>query len=220
MEQIEQIDTHKGYSFFSNVSKIKDEGWMLFSLIVLSWVYFTDLPTKIESVISAATYSYIEYSWYTFTLQTPQGIEIAPLSVKGRKGFTSVEQFIANILYVPIALHAYLHILSVENLGLPFIIVLIIRTALFPFNIWILEIIQAEIIKYLMGFNPAWDYTGNPGSFFGGDINLRHWKLWILLGFLSSVCHPPYGVIFVITMLSCIHYFKIKALKKRAEKKQ
>lgn len=162
----------------------------------------------------AATYSFIEFSWYTFTIQTEDHVvRIAPLAVKGRNGFTSVEQFLLNVLYVPIALHCYFALFKVPSF--PWVaqsMVALVRTLCFPFNIWILEIIQDRILRFLYGFNPAWDYTGAPGSRFGGAINLAHWKLWIALGTVPCISSNTWsGCLFIITLLSSIHILKITA---------
>jgi len=202
---------HEAYSFSRNLALIQPSGMLLMASIVLGWYLLTSTTTKLEAITMAATYSFIEFSWYTFTIMNEHHVVlIAPLSVRGRNGFTSVEQFILNVLYIPIALHCYCALFEYPNL--PWIlqnISALVRTMCFPFNIWLLEIVQNWILRFLYGFNPAWDYTGAPGSRFGGAINVAHWKLWVALGTVLCICRNAWtGCLFIITLLSSIHILK------------
>lgn len=203
---------HEGYSFRRNLATIRPEGWVLLGTLFTLWLLFTERQTKIDSVSMALTYSYIEYSWYTFTYETvDRVVRIAPLHMKGRDGFTTVEQFIGNSFYLPIAMNGYAILFQcVGALFFPSIIdiLIVFRIILFPFNIWLLEIVQHEVLKFIFGFNPAWDYTGAPGSRCDGAINLSHAKLWVFLGILAATCTPMHGIIFMIVLLTLVHILR------------
>merc|ERR1712137_865288 len=197
--------SHEQYSFIANVKLLKLPGWLLMSVLTLIWISLTHSQTKLECFICSLTYSFIEWTWYTFTHQKDGVVRLVPFGHRGRPGFTSVEQFIGNLLYLPIGMHGYLELFPVEGLEPYSICMTILRISLFPINIWLLEIIQDGIMKLLLGFNPAWNYSGCKGSMFGGAINLNHWKLWIILGVLASTFDPPVGIAFVWICLLGIH---------------
>ena len=204
----------QNYSFQKNVQMIQVQGWLLFLIILFLWQVMVPIPWKIESIIMALTYSFIEWSWYTFTKEVDGHIIIIPLAERGRKGFTSVEQCVANILYLPIAMHVYLLFFSIDGLetfSTPYLFMMFLRIICFPFNIWLLEIVQDRVMKYMMGMNPAWDYSSAPNSMFDGAINLHHWKLWIVLGLIASTCNPPFGLTLVWVLVCSVHYAKYRA---------
>jgi len=206
--------SQKTYSFQKNIQKVQPQGWLLFLVILLLWHSLVSYPMKMESLVMALTYSFIEWSWYTFTKEINGHIIIVPLAEKGRKGFTSVEQCIANTLYLPIAMHSYLHLFSLAGLdpcSIPYFGVMGLRILCFPFNIWILEIVQDRVMKFMMGINPAWDYSNAKGSMFDGAINLHHWKLWIVLGLIASTFNLLAGFAFVWLFFSTVHFLKYRA---------
>lgn len=208
---------HEGYSFRKNLSLINFQGWILLFSFVCIWLYVLDTKMMFEVILMSLTYSAIEYTWYMNTLQMDDGsVQIIPLRVPGRVGFTSWEQLIGNILYVPFALNGYSSVFSTDGYSRQTLAVMVtlIRILLFPVNIWLLEIIQDRIMKWLMGFNPAWNYTGAPGSRFDGAINLAHWKLWIILGCISVVANPFEGSIFILCCVVIIQILKYCYVKK------
>merc|ERR1712108_60067 len=88
-----------------------------------------------------------------------------------------------------------------------------LRILCFPLNIWLLEIVQHEVFKFLFGFNPAWDYTGAPGSMCDGAINLAHAKLWLVLGYICAFCSPINGIVLVLFGLLVVHIAKFVAMR-------
>lgn len=219
---VRKSNGHEGYSFWKNIKLIRLEGWIVLSFLFTLWLLFTELQTKIDVILMSLTYSFIEFSWYTFTFETmDRVVRIAPLGEKGRKGFTTIEQLIGNILYLPISMRGYALLFNLIGSFVPlsyFDFLIVFRILLFPFNIWLLEIVQHEVFTFLFGFNPAWDYTGAPGSRCDGAINLAHCKLWVFLGVLAALCSPIHGIVFMLVLLSVLHsvkfffiHFKIKA---------
>ena len=206
--------SHDDYSFTRNLQLISWIGWVGLLMIFGVWWWKVDTQRKIEVVLMSLTYSAIEFTWYTCTLQLDDGsVSVVPFRVKGRKGFTSVEQLVGNILYIPIAFQGYASLLSHDNsTAFAAFILIFMRVALFPFNIWLLEIVQDTAFKRLYGFNPAWNYTGAPGSRLNGAINLHHWKLWTIMGSVSVLFNPMTGVIFLLSCIVLIQTIKWYAI--------
>lgn len=217
-EQVKEISNHtmtqQAYSFQKNLQKIQPQGWILLFVILFFWQLLVPYDLKIEVILMAFTYSFIEWSWYTFTKEVDGRIIVVPLADKGRKGFTSVEQFVANVLYLPLGIYLYSVVFPFEHLdpcSIPYFLMIFIRIAFFPFNIWFLEIVQDRVMKYMMGINPAWDYSSAKGGMFDGAINLHHWKLWLVLGVIASTLDPSTGICLVWCMFLSVHAMKFYA---------
>ena len=88
-------------------------------------------------------------------------------------GHTTWAQFVCNILYVPVLLVTYRHV--VENFWY--------RVILFPINIWLLEIIQGYSLMFLAGRNLAWFYDTSD-AMFHGNIRLYYAFVWWPFGFV------------------------------------
>eukprot|EP00455_Lapot_gusevi_P007659 TRINITY_DN13268_c0_g1_i1.p1 TRINITY_DN13268_c0_g1~~TRINITY_DN13268_c0_g1_i1.p1 ORF type:complete len:174 (-),score=26.21 TRINITY_DN13268_c0_g1_i1:132-653(-) len=146
------------------------------------WFYLTDIQVKICSIAFSSIYSCIEYSWYSCSTELPNGeVIFTPFASTCRKGFTSFAQFWVNVLFVPIFVDCYYDWLLPNSFWL--------QVILFPINIWTLEIVEGYFITWFYGRNVAWFYTDNL-AFFHGNISLHHGKLWLLLGFFSSLFYP------------------------------
>jgi len=65
------------------------------------------------------------------------------------EAYTSFCQFFCNLVYLPLLLDTYGHFMGAT----PYLYVL-----LFPFNIYLLEIVVGYYCMWLYGFNPAWNY--------------------------------------------------------------
>ena len=87
---------------------------------------------------------------------------------------TTKEQFIANIIFLPIFLDLYSNLITY----------FIIRVLLFPFNVWVYEGLVGNILMKLYGKNPAWSYEGKKGSICKGNIciTFHYYIRWIVLG--------------------------------------
>ena len=70
--------------------------------------------------------------------------------IERRKPYTSVAQFGANLLYIPVLLHGYHAVFGSSPLAF---------IGLFPVNVWVLEVVEEWcILRPLFGFNVAWCY--------------------------------------------------------------
>ncbi len=64
---------------------------------------------------------------------------------------------------------------------------LIPRMIFFPLNIWFYEIIQGYFQIYMFGANLAWTYIEHNDSMFRGNIRLKYYPIWFILGFLIEI---------------------------------
>jgi hypothetical protein len=65
------------------------------------------------------------------------------------------------------------------------------RLMLYPVNIWAVELVQDAALRWLHGFNPAWDYRGCAGARFNGAICLEMWPEWLLVGLVFECVYWP-----------------------------
>jgi len=115
-------------------------------------------PIIIESVLLATAFSCIEAGYRRL--------------ISGKLK-TTFAQWWVNILTIPLFIFAYQALIPYT----------LLRVSLMPLNIWTMELVQAKILKTAYGgVNPAWDYSGEPGSRFSGVIDLRMGPEWLLLG--------------------------------------
>lgn len=204
------------YSFSANIAAVKPVGWALLAAIVAVWLFFADTASKVMALQGASVYSYLEFSWYCFSKEVGGTIKVVGLAEDGRKGFTTAEQFIGNLLYLPLAFNGYHALLPMPACGFwcaNGLMMVCLRIALFPLNIWTLEFVQDAVMKAMMGFNPAWDYTGDSGSLLGGAINYHHWRLWIALGIICECFSVPMAIGLIVIGCTVIHVLKARAKK-------
>lgn len=146
--------------------------WYLRRLLLLlafwlGWLFFNPLEQKVLTIIAATAYSFIEFA---FT------------AVERRKPYTSIAQFGANLLYVPVLLHGY-HALFSHNVFL-FI-------GLFPLNVWLLEVVEEWLIlRPLFGYNVAWCYKDYADEYLQGCIRMGHGVAWWGLGAVLWWVYP------------------------------
>ena len=96
------------------------------------------------------------------------------------KGHTTWAQFFSNVLYLPIflAIREYVKTSCVASSFAQEQIILIL---LFPFNIWLLEIIEGYALIFIFGRNLAWHYDSSD-ALFHGNIRLKYFPAWHALG--------------------------------------
>ena len=157
------------------------QGPLLLATLIAIWYTLTSTEQKLLGLVGASIFSITEYIFYTVTIEEPNGnIRLRPFDKRCRKGHTTIHQFIANVLWVPLFIEGYMNIVPTSWL----------RIALFPFNIWLLELTQGYIFIYLYGVNPAWVYRG-PEAFFHGTVNSGYFLYWLSMGFgVEYVAYP------------------------------
>eukprot|EP00929_Paragymnodinium_shiwhaense_P112991 TRINITY_DN81259_c0_g1_i1.p2 TRINITY_DN81259_c0_g1~~TRINITY_DN81259_c0_g1_i1.p2 ORF type:complete len:221 (+),score=40.02 TRINITY_DN81259_c0_g1_i1:56-718(+) len=135
-------------------------------IMFLVWLFFYPVAVKLRTIILAVGYSFIEY---TFT------------GVERQLNYTSVTQFCANLLYLPVLLDIYGWLIG-DSLWL--------YVLLFPLNIWVLEVVQQAVIIRLFDSNVAWCYKDYSDDFFDGACRLGHGPCWIALGVVNWYVYP------------------------------
>ncbi|GJJ72725.1 hypothetical protein EMPS_05083 [Entomortierella parvispora] len=149
---------------------ITPTGYLLITVVFLTWYYNTSLAVKLQCLIGAGLFSCTEYTFYMNTTEDLDGtVSVRPFA--GRPGHTTIHQYIMNVFYIPILIHGYHALISSTAL----------RILFFPLNIWVLEIIEGYTIIYLLGYNAAWVYRGWD-ALFHGTIKLWYIHYWYLMG--------------------------------------
>ena len=140
--------------------------WLvLIPVLFVLWVGLTSPEQKLVSMIGASLFSLIELCYCKITCG---------------HWHTTIEQWLCNILTIPIALDAYKWV--IPNM--------LIRIALMPLDVWSVEILQTILLVSLYGFNPAWNYTGKRGSRLNGAIRLTMFPEWWILGCAIECIFP------------------------------
>ncbi|KAG0031396.1 hypothetical protein BGZ81_001304 [Podila clonocystis] len=153
-----------------NEHPITPFGYVFIAAVATLWLVFTSPAVKFQCLVGAGLFSCTEYTFYTMTVEDPDGtVRVKPFA--GRPGHTTVHQYIMNVFYIPILIHGY-HALITS---------VFLRILFFPINIWILEIIEGYTIINLIGYNAAWVYRGYD-AFFHGTIKLWYFHYWYLMG--------------------------------------
>lgn len=98
--------------------------------------------------------------------------------IKKNVYFTTKEQFAMNMIFVPFIIEDFNWLF--RNFYF--------RHLIFPFNIWIFELIMGFSLIIILGSNPAWKYKGRY-SFFRNQINLIHYPRWIFLGIIQEILY-------------------------------
>jgi hypothetical protein len=113
--------------------------------------------------------------------------ESAFTKVERGESYTSLAQFLCNVVYMPILLQLYPAALSSLGLSAPVYFVL-----LYPLNIWVLEILQHTFILIpIWGRNVAWCYLDYADELLGGVIRVGHAPAWWALGTAVLVGKRP-----------------------------
>ena len=137
----------------------------LLLLCLCLWLLIYPLDAKLRCLLLSLAYSFVEYNFTFF---------------ERGKAYTSLAQFLANVVYMPVLVDLYGHFL--QN---PILYVL-----LFPANIWLLEIVQGTAIHWIYGRNVAWCYADYADELFGGLIRLGHAIWWWGLGAVLWLFYP------------------------------
>lgn len=138
-------------------------------LCLCLWLLIYPLDAKLRCLLLSLAYSFVEYNFTFF---------------ERGKAYTSLAQFLANVVYMPVLVDLYGHFL--QN---PIFYVL-----LFPANIWLLEIVQGTAIHWIYGRNVAWCYADYADELFGGLIRLGHAIWWWGLGAALWLFYPGAGL--------------------------
>jgi len=140
-------------------------------ILVLFLLWFSLLTTrqKVMGLLSSTFYSGVEF----FFCRCMYG-----------EFYTTSSQWFLNVLYLP----------AMFKFFFPFVDhSIVLFTLTFPFQVWLLEIIQGYFLIWLYGHNVAWSYAGD-NVYFHGNIKLTMYHWWALLGLVIIVGWPLYIV--------------------------
>mmetsp|Transcript_37820 Transcript_37820/g.108047 ORF Transcript_37820/g.108047 Transcript_37820/m.108047 type:complete len:228 (-) Transcript_37820:92-775(-) len=153
---------------YHSIPKDGSRGPRLLALaaVAILWLLAYPLAMKLRCLISAVLYSFTECAFTHFERGRP---------------YTSVAQLVGNLLYTPVLLDAYGWAFE----GTPFLYV-----ALFPLNVWVLEIVQGYCISWVYGRNVAWCYLDYADELLSGCIRVGHGVFWWGLGLACLLLHP------------------------------
>ncbi|KAI9101948.1 hypothetical protein DFS34DRAFT_438302 [Phlyctochytrium arcticum] len=155
---------------------------LLLATVLTAWYLLTPTADKLIALIGATLFSFTEYTFYTITIEEPDGtIKMRPFDKRCRKGHTTVHQFLANIITIPFFIVGLINLVQSSW----------IRVLLFPFVIWAMEMTQGYTFIYLYGYNPAWIYRG-PEAFFHGTISIGYFGYWIMMAIGVEMLVLPY----------------------------
>lgn len=149
---------------------------LMLAAVVCTWLGLTPLELKLRCIVVASIYSLIEFS---FT------------HLERGRAYTSVAQFVANVLYAPLLLDGYAALLmwatpaALRQLGGAVAYVLA-----FPLNVWLLEVVQGHAIVAVYGRNVAWCYSDYADARCNGCIRLGHGPFWVGLGAACWLFYP------------------------------
>lgn len=175
----------------------------------IAWIHFVPSQLQVCVVVIAATYAFIEFTWTALKVSDDQtgealiGATFHPsrlLLPRWRMGHTTFDQFLANVLYLPLLLTLSEQILTSlrgaipialeENIGARTLL-MVIAALLGPLQIWLLEVVEDFVLKVIFGHNTAWSYVGERTAWCGGAIKLNMWPLWMMLGVVLEVSYAP-----------------------------
>lgn len=167
-DSIHSVEVNKVFhiSCHSFPKKYNIQRQLLYYSTLVAWAIFLPNPSKLRAMFGATAYSFIEYS-FTY--------------LNDGKAYTSFAQYFGNLIYVPVLLDGY---------GFLFYHNKFMYVLLFPFNIWLLEIVLDCIFQVLYGRNVAWCYHSYNDSKLNGIIRIGHGKFWILLGIACYIIYP------------------------------
>jgi hypothetical protein len=99
-----------------------------------AWYLYTDFETRGRALVAAATFAVIESVWLTIaTTDVATGATAFRAPTLATLGHSSFCQFWANVLYTPLLLDGFRAVVPDSP---------ILRVALFPLNVWLLEIVE------------------------------------------------------------------------------
>lgn len=177
-------------SFFLQLQKLANNSPKKFAFVVLIWiVWFNTIPiyNKIVAMVFATLFSGIEYC---FTTVTDSYLKTG----KWEGGATTPEQWLLNVLIIPIIIPVYYGIVQSDELTFDIFAVFEIDLLTVIFSgvwVWVLEIIEGYFMIYLFGWNRCWQYFGKD-AMFDGTIKLGYLPFWLIMGFAMECVFRSY----------------------------
>jgi hypothetical protein len=145
-------------------------GWLCATAYAVLWMLY---PRRFKIISFLASFAFSLF-------------ESAITMIDPGRAYTSLAQFAANLIYVPVLLFVYGHFFGTS---------MALYVALFPLNIWLLELVQEHLIlRVIFGHNVAWCYYDR-NDCFGGCMRLGHAPVWIFVGVVCWHAQPLFSTI-------------------------
>ncbi|AYV79556.1 MAG: hypothetical protein Faunusvirus22_7 [Faunusvirus sp.] len=155
------------YRLYKQMYSLKSKLISLITILTI-WLLFLTRERLYLCIFGASFYAIIELLWYKYN---------------EKKYFTTVEQYIGNVIYMPVMIDLYIYMICDRNM----------RIVLFPINCWLFEIIFGYYLIYLFRHNKAWRYN-DAYTLFHGNVSLACFPRWILLGIVVEIIYPIFFV--------------------------
>jgi mannose-6-phosphate isomerase-like protein (cupin superfamily) len=147
------------------------------------WAWLVPLAGMLKGSLVALIYTFTEYGFTRF--------------VERGRGYTSLAQAIANVLYAPLLLDGYRYAIdklvraSATAAPLAAAAHAPVYVALFPLNIWLYEALLGHALVWLYGHNVAYCYDDYADAFCAGCCRFGHGVFWLGLGAAVLMVEAP-----------------------------
>ncbi len=160
------VDKNKRAKESSFIQELRDlplYKWPIMIIIIAMWIAVTPWNNIVVATYFASAFFCIETVFCTVTESHFEHIV-----------WSTPEQFIINMLFIPILLPMFNYPLQSSPDWL--------KAMLSPLFIWILEIYEGYFLILLFGYNRAWQYYGKD-ALFNGTIKLSYAPFWIVMAY-------------------------------------
>lgn len=179
----------KRSSFEAEITKLYHNSFAkfcLFMCIIALWLFIVPLHNKMMGFFYATGFAICEFLFLGILVE---GTGIISYDEKGKvrrkrrrfKGenwtmaeYTTTEQFIMNLLVIPVVLPWYNYIMPSKLYRIMFTSVCM----------WTIQIIQGYFLIFLFGYNRAWQFFG-VDAFFHGNIRMGDATAFTMVGLVS-----------------------------------
>ena len=134
--------------------------WTTLAAFASVWLLLYPLSTKFTGLALASLYTVVESSFTAVERGAP---------------YTSLGQFGANLIYMPVLLGGYQYLLADAS---PLLFI-----GLYPLNVWLLEVVEEFcILRPVFGRNVAWCYLDYADEWLSGCVRCGHAPCWWVFG--------------------------------------
>jgi hypothetical protein len=143
--------------------------------ILYNYILWHKISKKQKSlnIILAFLFMLTETFWTSITKETDYGIRFVL-----NKGHTTWIQFYLNVIFLNILTNIKKY--KTKNK----------RILLTPIHIWLLEIIEGNLLIFLFNKNIAWTYN-TKDAFFNKSIRVNYYPVWLLVGVALEYLYKP-----------------------------
>lgn len=144
----------------------------------LLFIFTINKRRIILSILGSVVFAILECALYKMTVG---------------KYYTTKEQFFANIIFIPFIVEDYNYIFGNYYY----------KHLIYPFNIWLFELIMGYCLITIYGHNPAWHYKGKH-AILRGQIDISCYPRWIMLSFIQDFLYFSIFIDIISAYISCV----------------